>query len=71
MSNQGDRMSKSVIQFEVSGAASTSVPNLPDRCGVCIGFEKDQDRYIVRLITGGVESDIALRHAAECKMYFG
>eukprot|EP00434_Breviolum_minutum_P030909 symbB.v1.2.027336.t1/scaffold2762.1/size141425/13 len=34
---------------------------LNGRCGVCIGFEKDQDRYIVRLITGGVESDIALR----------
>lgn len=34
---------------------------LNGRCGVCIGFEKDQDRYIVRLITGGVESDVALR----------
>lgn len=36
-------------------------PCWPGRCGVCIGFEKDQDRYIVRLITGGVESDVALR----------
>ena len=35
------------------------------RCGVCIGFEKDQDRYIVRLITGGVESDVALRTARD------
>lgn len=34
---------------------------LNGRCGVCIGFEKDQDRYVIRLITGGVESDVALR----------
>jgi len=34
---------------------------LNGRCGVCIGYEKDQDRYVVRLITGGVESDVALR----------
>ena len=40
-------------------------PCWPGRCGVCIGFEKDQDRYIVRLITGGVESDVALRRDSE------
>ncbi|CAE7296861.1 unnamed protein product [Symbiodinium sp. CCMP2456] len=34
---------------------------LNTRCGVCIGYEKDQDRYIVRLIMGGVETDVALR----------
>ena len=31
------------------------------RCGVCIGYEKEQDRYIVRLIMAGVETDVALR----------
>lgn len=37
-------------------------PELNGRCGVCIGFEKDKDRYIIRLINSGVETDIALRH---------
>ena len=34
------------------------------RCGVCIGYEKEQDRYIVRLIMGGVETEFALKHRA-------
>jgi len=36
-------------------------PELNGRCGVCVGFDKDQGRYHIRLITNGVESDIALK----------
>jgi len=36
-------------------------PELNGRCGVCVGYDKDQSRYHVRLITNGVESDIALK----------
>lgn len=35
--------------------------DLNGRCGVCVGFDKDQGRYHIRLITNGVESDIALK----------
>jgi len=36
-------------------------PELNGRCGVCVGFDKDQGRYHIRLITNGVECDIALK----------
>jgi len=36
-------------------------PELNGRCGVCVGFDKEQKRYHIRLITKGVESDIALK----------
>lgn len=36
-------------------------PELNGRCGVCIGYDKDASRYRVRLITGGVETDLALK----------
>lgn len=36
-------------------------PELNGKCGVCIGYHKEQDRYRVRIILGGVETDLALR----------
>jgi len=36
-------------------------PELNGRCGVCIGFDKDQSRYRVRLINNGVETDLAIK----------
>jgi len=34
---------------------------LNGRCGVCIGYEKEQQRYVIRLISSGVEMDVALK----------
>lgn len=39
-------------------------PELNGRCGVCIGFDRDKDRYRVRIITNGVENDLNLKQ--EC-----
>lgn len=36
-------------------------PELNGRCGVCVGFDKGAQRYVLRLITNGVESDVALK----------
>jgi len=36
-------------------------PEMNGRCGVCVGYDKEQARYRIRLITAGVESDIALK----------
>merc|ERR1719245_1190417 len=38
-------------------------PELNGRVGVCIGFDKEQSRYRVRLITAGVETDLALKES--------
>jgi len=36
---------------------------LNGRCGVCIGYQNEEQRYLVRLITDGIEIDIALKAA--------
>merc|ERR1719469_886166 len=39
-------------------------PELNGRCGVCVGFDKEQSRYRVRIITAGVEIDLALKESS-------
>lgn len=59
--DKAEGLSEAVLGQTVRIKGLEKKAELNGRCGVCIGFETD--RYIVRLITAGVEIDLALKEA--------
>lgn len=62
--NVTEGMSEAILGQTVRLKNLEKKPELNGRCGVCIGFNKETDRYLARIITDGVEQDISLKESS-------